>query len=69
MRLLLTLVAVAMLTVAVGCGPAEDAGTAAKSDTSSSGTPTAETSTETSETTTADTGEMTLVSLNLPGMT
>ena len=58
MRLLLTLVAVAMLTFAVGCGPKEDGGTAT---TGTSGTQTDATST--------DAGEMTLVSLNLPGMT
>lgn len=66
MRLLLTLMAVAMLTFAVGCAPKEEGGGAA--DTSTSGTQTA-TETQTADTSTPDTSGMQLVSLNLPGMT
>ena len=64
MRLLLTLVAVAMLTFAVGCAPKEDGGDAA-------GTSTSETQTAGTQAaaTTPDTSEMQLVSLKLPGMT
>ena len=60
MRLILTLLALAMFTIAVGCAPKE-ADTTAAASSSTSGTQTAAT--------TPDTGNMQLVSLKLPGMT
>jgi hypothetical protein len=64
MRLLLTLMAVAMLTFAIGCAPKDEGGGA--TDTSTSGAQTSGTETPA---TTPDTSEMQLVSLKLPGMT
>lgn len=68
MRLFLTLMAVAMLTFAIGCAPKDEGGAAADADTSTSGTQTAA-ETQTADTAAPDSGEMQLVSLNLPGMT
>lgn len=73
MRLLLSLVAVAVLTVSVGCAPEETKPVAEKPTESPASAPvetegeTAEPAAETTETESA--GEFQTVSLKLPGMT
>ncbi len=71
MRLFLALMAVAMLTVAIGCETADKAAEPAKSETPAAAKTAepADDSTSDDNAVVADTSEMQEVSLKLPGMT